>query len=70
MKYTQLLRGKEASVMRTQTTHCNPRSWKFSPDGTRLLIGFVNGDLQVTSFDHVISVLCVVHSVGCHRNRR
>ena len=34
--------------MRTQSTHCNPRSWKFTPcDGTKLLIGFVNGDLQV-----------------------
>ena len=33
--------------MRTQATHCHPRSWKFSPDGTKLLIEFVNGDLQV-----------------------
>ena len=39
--------------MRTQTTHCPPRSYKFTPDGSKLLIGFTNGDLQVGMICHV-----------------
>ena len=40
--------------MRTQATHCRCRSWKFTPDGSKLVIGFINGDLQVGVVSHVI----------------
>ena len=41
--------------MRTQTIHCQCRSWKFTPDGTRLVIGYVNGDLQVGVVSHHVT---------------
>ncbi|XP_065912607.1 apoptotic protease-activating factor 1-like isoform X2 [Dysidea avara] len=45
----KLLHGKDASLLRVLSTPSNPRSWQFSPDGTRIVIGCIAGELLMVA---------------------